>query len=654
MAAIQKELTLLLESILTRFQPVSPDYGIPLIVLRFLTDMPVATETFSLISHLTEVAPQVASFSADGGSFEVYDQTTLSNRYLSQYFKHNNWGSFVRQLNLYGFTSSRLKERGEVIIWSHELFHRDHMEWLPNIKRTKKAKKPSSKGADPIDRPSSSSPQSFCDVQNEATFTSADREWLQSEFASVKQQNRLIEEQNRALKERLDFLIKYTVKVDFSDGAHPGAKRPRSAADYSSDIAPTPLSDRAFHQDPDDSLKSFIDVMLAENPNEESKELVDDEYLEGRGSLARDHHRRDSHSMVASIINSLGSESGKLHSLASRSQDVASIDRQDDLTPPNQNVTRPRTEWVPNANRLDDKAAGPELVYSTQDAPPVTASSIIDADEDKVPEWVNLVPPDQSVTDEYRRSSNTDEEQGGGHFADLTLVSAHLVESERGITLDNSAAQIIASQQQQTRQLSKRVMCAVVILVIVAIVSLTSTIIITNHEAPEMSPVTEDSDDVHEYENVYAEKNEGVATAVDLPIREDVEADHLNADTAVSEQEDATGNSNPLESGSKTSTLSSSASSADLNDYESSSDYSPSGISRRWKDLDMTDEYIDEISDNIFDWHPPDMSKHNVTDQVLSDATDLKSLPSDKGELTFTELSLTINGGVETFRCYHQ
>lgn len=536
------------------------------------------------------------------------------------------------------------------------------MEWLPNVKRTKKTKKPSAKGADPIDRPSSSSPQSFFDGHNESTLSSTDREWLQSEFASVKKQNRLIEEQNRVLKERLDFLIKYTVRVDFSDDVHPGAKRPRPAARYPSDtIAPTPINDRAFHQDPDDSLNNYIDAMLGENLNEESKELIEDEYFEGGGSFARDHHRRDSHSFAASIINSLGSESGKLHSLASNSQDIAPTDQQDDLTPPNRNAMQPRTEWVPRANCLDEKATGPELVCSTQDAPPVTASSTIDADEDKVPEWVNLVPPDQPVADEYHRSSNRDEEQGV-HFTDMTLVSAHLVESERGITLDNSAAQvIIASQQQHVRQLSKRVMWAVAILIIVAIVSLTSTIIITNHEAPEMS-AGEDADDPtssnDNHENEYSEETEGVSTS-NLPFREDTDTDHSNAATAVSDQEDSTGTSDSLSSGAKTSTLSSSASNAALYVEDSSSDYSPSGSLRRWKDWNKTDEYSEDITeemrDNIFDWHPPDTSKYNITDQVLSsDPTDPISLPSDKGELTFTELSLTINGGVETFRCYHQ
>ena len=68
-------------------------------------------KAYLLLTHLTEAAPSVASFSADGTAFEIYDQSVFAQRYLPQFFKHANYGSFVRQLNLYGFTSSRLEVR---------------------------------------------------------------------------------------------------------------------------------------------------------------------------------------------------------------------------------------------------------------------------------------------------------------------------------------------------------------------------------------------------------------------------------------------------------------------------------------------------------------------------------------------------------------
>ena len=82
-------------------------------------------KAYLLIKHLTENDPTISSFSSDGTSFEIYDQSIFAQKYLPQYFKHSNYGSFVRQLNLYGFTSSRLKEHNDVVVWTHEYFRAD-------------------------------------------------------------------------------------------------------------------------------------------------------------------------------------------------------------------------------------------------------------------------------------------------------------------------------------------------------------------------------------------------------------------------------------------------------------------------------------------------------------------------------------------------
>ncbi|EED91247.1 hypothetical protein THAPSDRAFT_262941, partial [Thalassiosira pseudonana CCMP1335] len=97
-----------------------------------------------------ETDPQVASFSSDGKSFNIYDQALFAQIFLPQYFKHANYGSFVRQLNLYGFTSSRMKDQNDIIVWSHEYFHRDRKDLLGEIKRAQNSqkKKTATKSAD--------------------------------------------------------------------------------------------------------------------------------------------------------------------------------------------------------------------------------------------------------------------------------------------------------------------------------------------------------------------------------------------------------------------------------------------------------------------------------------------------------------------------
>ena len=567
---------------------------IKLISLHFLS-----TETYTLISHLTDAAPEVASFTSDGSSFQVLDQNALAHQYLSQYFKHSNWGSFVRQLNLYGFTSRRLKEQGEAVIWNHELFHRDHMEWLPKIKRTKKTKKavPNS-----IVRPSSASPESFYDLPNETvSFTRADREWLESEFASIKRHNRIIEDQNRYLKERLDFLITQTITADYPEANRAGSKRPR-AAQYNSAaaIASAPIhdsSDRAYSHGHDDSFKSYIDIMLAGNPNEETKEIMEDDSFAGGSS----HRRRDSCSAVASIIDSF----------ASHRDDV------EEVTGHPQIMTESRTAWVPRTNRLDEKANGPELVYSSEVAPNlVSSSAVVDSnnDTDEVPRWVAVVPPNQSVSQE----DNEDIERGN-QYMDMTLVSAHVVQSERGVTIDDSAIQIM----HQTRQMNKRFMWGLVVLALAAIISLTTTIIIVKHEAPEMTSNSTQQNEGSVYSNANG--------FVDSTVLSDVEADMTSASNSLQDS--------------------------------SSSDISPSTSTRRWKHLNVntwnsisndSEDYRDKTNNVLSDGQKDDTTLFDLGhfNEMKKNSTDYSLFNVQDNTVSVTGLSLTINGAIETFHCF--
>ncbi|ORY94494.1 HSF-type DNA-binding-domain-containing protein, partial [Syncephalastrum racemosum] len=83
------------------------------------------------------------SWIEDGAAFRIHDPTRFSEELLPQYFKHRNWSSFIRQLNMYQFQKvspkgsykQRRASQPHACDFRHPDFHRDHKEWLPNIKR---------------------------------------------------------------------------------------------------------------------------------------------------------------------------------------------------------------------------------------------------------------------------------------------------------------------------------------------------------------------------------------------------------------------------------------------------------------------------------------------------------------------------------------
>ncbi|KAL7465558.1 hypothetical protein ACHAXS_005877 [Conticribra weissflogii] len=268
-----------------------------------------------LLTQLTESNPEIATFSPDGKSFCVFNQTIFAQKHLPQYFKHNNWGSFVRQLNLYGFTSVRDKEGVEGVWWSHELFLRDRADLLDKIKRTKKkaatpkasvtsngnvpgntnasvnsndtsgnvsvsssrVQSPAlsdggiSGGVNSLDEPipvfASHSGSTASHNISQSTNVIMDQEWMAAELAHIKQQNVMLEQ-------KLNLLLKITLKM--SKGGvgdlYSRGKRRRTNEEYSSspgsygnydlDIIHEDRKMSSDHESAEDSFKMFIDNMF--------------------------------------------------------------------------------------------------------------------------------------------------------------------------------------------------------------------------------------------------------------------------------------------------------------------------------------------------------------------------------------------------------
>ncbi|KEH17358.1 putative transcription factor HSF-type-DNA-binding family [Medicago truncatula] len=92
---------------------------------------PFLTKTYNLVDDKS--IDEVISWNEDGSTFIVWNPTVFASNLLPKYFKHNNFSSFVRQLNTYGFRKV-VPDRWE---FSNEYFRRGEKRLLCEIQRRK-------------------------------------------------------------------------------------------------------------------------------------------------------------------------------------------------------------------------------------------------------------------------------------------------------------------------------------------------------------------------------------------------------------------------------------------------------------------------------------------------------------------------------------
>ncbi|GAX80596.1 hypothetical protein CEUSTIGMA_g8032.t1 [Chlamydomonas eustigma] len=107
---------------------------------------PFLTKTYDLVDDPENSA--IVSWNAHGNSFIVHKPPEFARDLLPRFFKHNNFSSFVRQLNTYGFRKVD-PDRWE---FANENFIRDRRDLLKDIHRRKPTSNPSasSQGSGPL------------------------------------------------------------------------------------------------------------------------------------------------------------------------------------------------------------------------------------------------------------------------------------------------------------------------------------------------------------------------------------------------------------------------------------------------------------------------------------------------------------------------
>ncbi|KAH6760292.1 heat shock factor 4 [Perilla frutescens var. hirtella] len=94
---------------------------------------PFLTKTYNLVDD--PASDDVISWNEEGMAFVVWKTAEFAKDLLPNYFKHNNFSSFVRQLNTYGFRKT-VPDKWE---FANDNFKRGQKELLAQIRRRKTA-----------------------------------------------------------------------------------------------------------------------------------------------------------------------------------------------------------------------------------------------------------------------------------------------------------------------------------------------------------------------------------------------------------------------------------------------------------------------------------------------------------------------------------
>lgn len=117
------------------------------------SDLPqFVTKLYELVSQPD--IDSVVCWGRNGDTFIVLDLSMFAQNVLPTYYKHDNFRSFERQLNIYGFQRCTEQPTAKALEFFHPRFRKGERELLPEIKRSQQPRRrrsdpPAGSSADP-------------------------------------------------------------------------------------------------------------------------------------------------------------------------------------------------------------------------------------------------------------------------------------------------------------------------------------------------------------------------------------------------------------------------------------------------------------------------------------------------------------------------